>query len=100
VVRIDSPHDQNADGHLDIVMDDAMRNFVWYYDVVSGQFKHETRLSHNFGKVVGGSGGMKSREGRWWGYAATLTTAGLTSLMSGHLASEQPSRKISTPFGV
>jgi hypothetical protein len=32
-------HDQNNDGHLDIVVDDAARNLVWYYDVVTGQYK-------------------------------------------------------------
>ena len=33
-------HDHNGDGHLDIVVDDAARNLVWYFDPVSGQFTH------------------------------------------------------------
>jgi hypothetical protein len=32
-------HDQNGDGHRDIVVDDAARNLVWYFDTLSGQFK-------------------------------------------------------------
>jgi hypothetical protein len=32
-------HDQNGDGHLDIVVDNAARNLVWYFDTLSGQFK-------------------------------------------------------------
>lgn len=32
-------HDQDGDGHLDIVVDNAARNLVWYFDPVSGQFK-------------------------------------------------------------
>ena len=32
-------HDQNGDGHLDIVVTNRTRNLVWYFDTLSGQFK-------------------------------------------------------------
>jgi hypothetical protein len=32
-------HDQDGDGHLDIVVDNAARNLVWYFDPVLGRFK-------------------------------------------------------------